>query len=521
MRRRDLLAAAGGAVTLGAETHKPAAERSCAASGSLCYPDLCTTRNGEDTIRLAFHFALGDLFSNIRMYKSGLLENECACLAPGADYTELWTRDSAINVWNGVGLLFPQVAKSTLLSCINGATRGLTISGQYWDKIILTLGAWQHYLYTGDRAFLSLAFEASRNTLSALERDEFDAERGLFRGPAVYGDGVSAYPPLYTHTGQYTGGEWVSTITKWVSENPSLRAQTGFGLPMHALSTNCLYCEVYATLPRMAQELDVPANPEWKTRESNLREAINREFWDSTKDRYRYLVDPNGDSDCQEGLGLAFALLFGVADEKQREAIFQDTHVTPAGIPCLWPPFARYVNAARTSYGRHSGTVWPHIQAFWGHAAAANGQALLFAQEFETLTAHAWRDKQFVEIYHPDTGLPYGGIQESNTRDWDEWKSCDRQSWSASGYVRLVLMGLFGMAFDTDGIRFRPCLPWRSEAVRVQGLRYRDAELDIHLTGHGTRMVSIRANGVAASEAFVPVAAQGKQRIEIELTSVS
>ena len=82
-----------------------------------------------------------------------------------------------------------------------------------------------------------VAFLASRNTLLDLEQNEFDPELGLFRGGAVYGDGISAYPPLYTHTGTYTGREWVSTITKWVSENPDLRARQGFGLPMHAFST--------------------------------------------------------------------------------------------------------------------------------------------------------------------------------------------------------------------------------------------------------------------------------------------
>jgi len=516
MRRRDLLA--GGALASTLRAAPPTSAPANTPDASRSYPDLRTTRDGPDLMRSVFHFALGDLFSNVRMYRSGLLFEDQPCLCAGADYADPWTRDTAINTWNGVGLIFPEVAKITLLASLGSSPEGPVILGQYWDKIIWTLGAWNYYLYTGDRAFLTLTFAASQNTLAALERDEFDSEIGLFRGPAVYGDGVSAYPALYTNTGKFTGGEWVSTITKWVSENPSLRAPRGFGLPMHALSTNCLYYAVYNTLPSIARELNLAAAPSWSTKAADLRAAINRRFRDETTYRYKYLIDPNGNSDCQEGLGLAFAVLFGVAGEEQREAIFTGAHVTPAGMPCLWPPFERYGNAVHTSYGRHSGTVWPFIQAFWGHAAALAGKTEIFAHELDTLTAHAWRDKQFVEVCHPDTGLPYGGIQESNTEPWHEWEVCNRQSWSASGYLRLILMGLFGMRFDPDGVRFQPCVPVGSGWARLRGLRYRNAELDIEITGTGSTISAFRVNGVSSENGLILASTRGVQRVEIELT---
>jgi len=164
----------------------------------------------------------------------------------------------------------------------------------------------------------------------------------------------------------------------------------------------------------MAHELNTPLNKSWAIKAEKLRSAINREFWNPESQSYRHLVDPNVNSEHQEGLGLAFALLFDVPSADPRAAVYKNVHVSAAGIPCLYPSFERYVNPERTSYGRHSGTVWPHIQAFWGQAAARDGQMQLFANELDKLTAHVWRDKQFVEVYHPDTGLPYGGIQESN-----------------------------------------------------------------------------------------------------------
>jgi len=519
MRRRDLLKSGFYAATAAASPQSPLAPRAPVSRHPDGYPDLRTTHEGEDRVGSAFHFALGDLFSNIRYYRSGLLRTEQPLLCAGADYKDPWTRDTAINTWNGFGLLFPEIAKSTLLSCLERAGHGPRITGQYWDKIIWALGAWNQYLYTGDREFLALAFEASRNSLRELEEDEFDFHLGLFRGPAVYGDGVGAYPPIYTKTGVYSGGEWVSTITKWVAENPGLRTPQGFGLPMHALSTNCLYRAAYLTLAEMARELKVAPDASWLASADRLRSAIHREFWMEEPETYRYLVDPNGNCDRQEGMGLAFALLFDVANSEQRAAIYRNTYISSAGIPCLYPSFERYVNAERTSYGRHSGTVWPHIEAFWGHAAARDGQMEIFANELEQLTAHAWRDKQFVEVYHPDTGLAYGGIQESNSDPfWQPWPVCNRQSWSASGYVRLILMGMFGACFYPEGIRFRPTMPVPSGWAELKGLRYRDATLDIRITGHGTLVSEFRVNGAARSHPFLAASARGLQKIEIRMT---
>src|SRR5262249_15330902 len=357
MKRRELLKTgfAASAMAASASALPSAGSNPATVHGETrIFPDVRTCRDPDqpDHVRSVFHFALGDLLSNIRRYKNGLLNDERPCLCAGADYKDPWTRDTAINTWNGFGLIFPEIAKTTLLSCVERVNNTYTITGQYWDKIIWILGAWQYYLYTGARPFLRLAFEASRRNLRELEKSEFDSERAFFRGAAVYGDGVSAYPPLYTRTGAYTGGEWVSTITKWVSENPELRAIKGFGLPMHALSTNCLYLAAYRTLSEMAQELKVAQDSSWPLKAQELRVAINREFWDADRGNYRYLVDPNGNSDRQEGMGLSFALLFDVPDADQRAAIYQNTYASPAGIPCLYPSFERYVNPEGTSYGR-------------------------------------------------------------------------------------------------------------------------------------------------------------------------
>ena len=63
-------------------------------------------------------------------------------------------------------------------------------------------------------------------------------------------------------------------------------------------------------------------------------------------------------------------------------------------------------------------------------------------------------DGIFYEIYHSVTGVPDGGWQVG--RHWD---SCIHQTWSATGYLRMVFYGLFGLDFQPDGLRLRPTLP--------------------------------------------------------------
>ncbi|MBS3772070.1 MAG: hypothetical protein KGY69_17590, partial [Bacteroidales bacterium] len=347
-----------------------------------------------------------------------------------------------------------------------------------------------------------------------LEDNEFSEVFNLFRGPAVYGDGVAAYPDLYSRTGEYTGGKWVSAIEKWVDENPDLTTEEGHGLPMHVLSTNCMYYRVYEILPEMEKELGSKVHEEWKIKARNLKEAINLHFWDEETGTYRYMVDPHGNCDYQEGMGLAYALIFGIADAEQTRQVLENAVVEPAGIPCVYPSFPRYREAG--GYGRHSGVVWSHIQGFWAEASARYGSENRFTHEFEQLTQHAYRDRQFREIYHPKTGRPYGGLQESNEGGIREWESTNRQTWGATGYIRIILRGLLGMRFDTEGIRFEPFIPYQFENFRLKHLRYRDSVLNISVKGSGNQIATFTING-QEQQPFLPADSEGIQNIAIRL----
>jgi glycogen debranching enzyme len=474
-----------------------------------------TLKTDSHLLNSAFRVAMGDLVGNIQPFKDGLLSEPQPCILAGLEYDTPWTRDTAINIWNGAGLIFPAAARSTLLSVLElfgeeGAplSQKVHIGGQYWDAMIWTTGAWAYYLYTGDREMLSLALEATLNSLEYFETTEYDPTTGLFRGPACYGDGVAAYPDLYART---SGS---SSILDWPKCNPDKIAVPGVGIPMHALSTNCLYYHAYILLDQMAAELGHSIDPAWRKKAEQLQAAINLHFWDAQRENYRYLVDPWGGSDHQEGLGSSFAVLLGVASPAQAAAVLRSQVITPNGIPCVWPSFKRY-RLDDNSFGRHSGTVWPHIQGFWAEVAARSGDAPHFRFELFKLAELAVRDGMFAEIYHPITGAVYGGLQEG-APGW-YWHACRRQTWSATAFLRMVLMGLIGMDFSPRGAGFMPLLPEGVTRMELRGLPYRKARLNISINGTGSEIIECRINGRRSERAFLDAGVEGDQELSIQV----
>lgn len=144
------------------------------------------------TVDMAFRIAVGDFVSNIAPFQGGVLKEKAPVMLAGLGYDTPWTRDGAINTWNGGGLLAPEAAKNTLLAtviCDNGRNR---IGGEYWDAIIWAIGAYSYVLYNGDAEFRNFALDVIENSLAFFEETEFDFAKNLFRGGACYADGISA-----------------------------------------------------------------------------------------------------------------------------------------------------------------------------------------------------------------------------------------------------------------------------------------------------------------------------------------
>lgn len=411
-----------------------------------------------------------------------------------------WTRDTSINAWNAASLLTPEVAKRTLWHQTELTADGPVVGGQYWDKVIWIIAASDYARVTGDRAFLATAYGVAQRTLAAMRSTQLDAQTGLFRGPAVYGDGVAAYPdPPFNDK----HGDNVLDYAE--------------GAELETLSTNSVYYGAYRSAAAMGRLLAAPA-PETAALDAqaaSLRGAIQSTLWLPGENRFAYFRNKAGAIDkTQEALGESLAVLLGVADDPQAHELFRHAEVTPWGVACTWQPYNRYLDPSGKVFGRHNGTIWPFINAFWATAASSVGESSAFAKEFVSATNLSLRSEDFRETYHPYTGAPYGGVQANRT-----WDSVRHQTWSATGYLRMVYQGLFGMRFEDAGLRLQPLVP-ASLGVRsmtLRGLKYRHAELNLTVTGVGGRILRCSLDGVPQTKALVPSTLAGKHDVEITL----
>ena len=435
----------------------------------ITIPDiLCDNK----TIEKAYNIATGDLVGNIKNYKEGLLNEEKPCLMAGMDYGTPWTRDTAINVWNSIGIMCPQIAKNTLLSVCDRDSEGKAVIGigfgQYWDCIIWTMGAYEYAVVNSDTEFLKFIYEITINTLAKYEADEFDEEKNLFYGPAVYGDGIASYPDKYADAQcRYSG------IFDWPKFHPELKRNKGSGQTMYALSTNCMYYMAYNICADIGEKLSLESNV-FREKAGKLKASVNKHFWNEETGRYDYLAF---ECDHQEGVGLSLVILSSIADEDKARKTIENTYVSEHSIACVWPAFERYLKMG--DLGRHCGTVWPFIQGMWGRALLKSGFYEKFDNNIITMAEKAVRDGQFYEIYHSITGEIYGGLQERVEKGIVSWKSMRRQSWSASAYLSLIYYGILGLEYSDKGLKIKPYLPSFCNEITVRDIPYKSERLTI------------------------------------------
>ena len=455
---------------------------------------LPSFHSGDSAIDQAFRIALGTLVANVsRRPPQGLLAAESPLLLAGLDYSDPWTRDASFNAWYAASQLMPQIAEDTLLSVVAKTAEGFAIQGDYWDAIIWVHAAWEHVLRTGNQEFLALAFQVAKDALVHYEQTEFDSNDGLFRGGACFMDGISAYPDSFVTSEENSGIMGYARTRKVICKS---------------LSTNCLYYMAYQASAKMAVAIGKPAG-EWNAKAERLAHAIDARFYDSRLQRYRYLLDAQ-DDECphrQEGLGLAILMISGLADTSRARHISQYAHRTPQGLPSLWPTFKRYARLPE-KYGRHSGTVWPQVNAAWCIGLAANDLQRDAWPEIRLQASRAVRDRQFRELYHPETGEPFPGLQEFPAQGiCQHFISAHGQTWAATGFLAMVFSVLAGLRFQNDGLRVEPWLPPDLEGFTITGLPYRDAQINL--------MVCRDAAPGKPATAFVPADTKGQVTLEL------
>ena len=92
--------------------------------------------------------------------------------------------------------------------------------------------------------------------------------------------------------------------------------------------------------------------------------------------------------------------------------------------------------------------------------------------------------------------------------------------WSLLGSLGLVYKVLFGMHYEADRLVFRPFVPQAFQGARqLTNFKYRQAVLDIEMTGFGRDIQTITLDGQPMAGAAVPAMLTGRHALRIVLKS--
>ncbi|MCW0483088.1 MGH1-like glycoside hydrolase domain-containing protein [Gaoshiqia sediminis] len=420
-----------------------------------------------------------DALFNLSLEEAQLNIEPDSTLRTGAKWGGVWTRDVSYSTLLAFAYHEPEVAKISLLKKVK-RDRIIqdTGSGGAWpvssDRTTWALAAWEIYQVTGDRQWLHTAFKVIRNTLEDDYKTLRDEQTGLYRGESSFLDWrEQTYP------------RWMSNVDIYISEN---------------LGTNVVHYQAHIILAKMAKILGEPAD-QYLSRAQQIKDGINSFLWMKDKGYYgQYLYGRTylSRSPRFEALGEALAILFDVADAQQAESIVANSPVTNFGTTCIYPHIPDI-----PPY--HNNGIWPFVQSYWNLAAAkvGNEEALLHG---------------LASIYR--AGALFLSNYENMVAETGDYVGTEinshRMLWSMAGNLAMVHRVFMGISFEEGGMRFNPVIPKAYGGVKtLKNFRYRDAVLDISVTGYGNEVASVLLDGELLENAFFSANLSGKHSIDI------
>ena len=367
----------------------------------------------------------------------------CHCYETGARWHYVWTRDISYSVDLGLRFLDPERALASLQLKQSGLRAGAadadaryvaqdTGSGGSWpvstDRVV-----WIHAArgvldaLEPARAVQELPSIAriARDTLRQDRTYAFDARVGLYRGETSFLDWREQSYPAFTRT-----------RTRYIAGS-------------YSLSTNVLHYVALRDAAVLARRAGEAAATGFDREAEALRGAIQRRFWRPEVGLYASYVgaDLSGAA-AYDALGLALAIIHGVASPAQARSILARYPSTEAGPPVIWPEqpgIAIYHNRA----------VWPFVTGYALEAARHERLPRLMTDWVEALVRGAALNLSNMENFefltqavHVEDGPLSGPVINS-----------PRQLWSVAGYVGMVEHSLFGIEFSPDGLSLHPAIP--------------------------------------------------------------
>lgn len=117
----------------------------------------------------------------------------------------------------------------------------------------------------------------------------------------------------------------------------------------------------------------------------------------------------------------------------------------------------------------------------------------------------------------------YATNKENYVADTGEWRGTQINSsnmlWSLSGNLSITFRLLMGINYNAESITFRPFVPKNLKADRkVENFKYRNATLDISVSGYGDSIKSFKLDGTETADATVSGELTGHHTVEIVMS---
>ena len=424
------------------------------------------------------------------LYNMSLEESELAIEADstyrtGVYWGGVWTRDVSYSILHSLAQLCPEVSMKSLLAKINVNNRIIqdTGTGGAWpcstDRTTWVLAAWEVYLVTGSREWLDRIFPVIKNTLEDDRLVAYDPETKLMRGETSWLDWREQEYPT-----------WMQPADIYQSE---------------AMGTTAVH---YRSLRILAEICRIEGQPAWASKydkwADDLKEGMNKQLWMEDKGLYAiYLYGRNNlvKHPQMEILGESFAVLWDIASPERQRRISEQMVNEEFGTPDFYPNL-------KDQYPYHNDAMWPFTQGYWmkAQAKAGNEQGVLHSiASIYRLAALKLSNYENMVIYDGN----YQGLAINSPR----------QLWSVAADAAIVPNIYFGVNYELDGIRFAPFVPKNLAAKReLRNFRYRNAVLNMKVSGFGNEIRSFLLDGVEAKP-FFPASLEGVHTIEMVLSN--
>lgn len=349
------------------------------------------------------------------------------------------------------------------------------------DREIWCVAAWEVYKVTGDRKWLEYIYPIVKCSLETDRKAFYDTETGLIEGETSFIDWREQSHP-----------RWMQCADIYNTET---------------LSTSVVHAQAWKVLGEIATILghkDVAKDA--FAQSEKIAAAINEHLWREDKGYYAmYLYGRDNliTNPRAETLGESLAVMWDIVPVQRAEEITRSNPTTPFGTTVFYPSIADM-----PAY--HNKSLWPWVGSWWGLANAKAGNEVGVMQSIGSVFRPAALFCTNKENFNLENGDIATELNSSN------------MLWCLSGNIALTHKILFGIDFEKDGLAFHPFVPEALAGTRsLEGLKYRNAKIDITVSGYGNHIKSFKVNGKEQAP-FIPAdKAKGNMKVDIVMADNS